>query len=81
MCSTLAINFPFITSKLEGRASFEVDAGLAAIKAIGIGRAVQAARRAATINTIEVEDLPLAWISGNSLRTRVRVVGEIARQP
>jgi hypothetical protein len=35
----------------------------------------------ATINTVEVEDLPLAWISGNSLRTRVRVVGGIARQP
>jgi len=28
-----------------------------------------------------VEDLPLAYLPGNSLRTRVRVVGEIARQP
>jgi hypothetical protein len=35
----------------------------------------------ASITTVEVEDLPLAWISGNLLRTRVRVVGEIARQP
>jgi hypothetical protein len=26
-----------------------------------------------------VEDLPLAYLPGNSLRTRVRVVGEIAR--
>jgi len=25
-----------------------------------------------------VEDLPLAYLPGNSLRTRVRVVGEIA---
>jgi hypothetical protein len=32
MCNTLAINFPFITSKLDGRDSFGVDAGLAAIK-------------------------------------------------
>jgi len=34
-----------------------------------------------TINVVEVEDLPLAYLPGNSLRTRVRVVGEIARQP
>jgi len=27
---------------------------------------------------VEVEDLPLAYLPGNSLRTRVRVVGEIA---
>jgi len=27
---------------------------------------------------VEVEDLPLAYLSGNSLRTRVRVVGDIA---
>ena len=33
----------------------------------------------ATINVVEVEDLPLAYLPGNSLRTRVRVVGEIAR--
>ena len=35
--------------------------------------------RWATINVVEVEDLPLADLPGNSLRTRVRVVGEIAR--
>jgi hypothetical protein len=28
---------------------------------------------------VEVEDLPLAYLPGYSLRTRVRVVGEIAR--
>ena len=33
----------------------------------------------ATLNVVEVEDLPLAYLPGNSLRTRVRVVGEIAR--
>jgi len=27
---------------------------------------------------VEVEDLPLAYLPGNSLRVRVRVVGEIA---
>jgi hypothetical protein len=34
MRSTLGINFLFITSKLDGRASFEVDAALAAIKRV-----------------------------------------------
>jgi hypothetical protein len=27
---------------------------------------------------VEVEDLPLAYLPGNSLRVRVRVVGDIA---
>jgi hypothetical protein len=27
---------------------------------------------------VEVEDLPIAYLPGNSLRVRVRVVGEIA---
>ena len=44
-------------------------------------KAVAAGADRATINVVEVEDLPLAWMSGNSLRTRVRVGGEIARQP
>src|SRR6185312_13032104 len=39
-------------------------------------KAVAAGADRATIN--EVEDLPLAYLPGNSLRTRVRVVGDIA---
>jgi hypothetical protein len=27
---------------------------------------------------VEVEDLPLAYLPGNALRTRVRVVGDVA---
>ncbi len=42
-------------------------------------KAVAAGADRATINVVEVEDLPLAYLPGNSLRTRVRVVGEIAR--
>jgi hypothetical protein len=30
---------------------------------------------------VEVEDLPLAYLPGNSLRVRVRVVGDIAAAP
>jgi N-methylhydantoinase A/oxoprolinase/acetone carboxylase beta subunit len=44
-------------------------------------QAVAAGADRATLNVVEVEDLPLAYLPGNSLRTRVRVVGEIARQP
>jgi len=28
---------------------------------------------------VEVEDLPLAYVPGNSLRTRIGVMGDIAR--
>ena len=42
-------------------------------------KAVAAGADRATLNVVEVEDLPLAYLPGNSLRTRVRVVGEIAR--
>jgi len=50
-----------------------------------IGRARQLAEAQAesagadprTLTTVELEDLPLAYLPGNSLRVRVRVVGEI----
>jgi hypothetical protein len=32
----------------------------------------------ATIATIETEDMPIAYLPGNSLRVRVRVVGSVA---
>ena len=30
-----------------------------------------------TLTLVEVEDLPLAYLPGNSLRVRVRVIGDI----
>jgi N-methylhydantoinase A/oxoprolinase/acetone carboxylase beta subunit len=57
------------------------DEAIARARRLAEDKAVAAGADRATINTVEVEDLPLAWISGNSLRTRVRVVGEIARRP
>jgi N-methylhydantoinase A/oxoprolinase/acetone carboxylase beta subunit len=42
-------------------------------------KAVAAGADRATITVVEVEDLPLAYLPGNSLRTRVRVVGEIGQ--
>jgi N-methylhydantoinase A/oxoprolinase/acetone carboxylase beta subunit len=41
-------------------------------------KAVAAGADAATLELVEVEDLPIAYLPGNALRTRVRVVGEIA---
>jgi hypothetical protein len=40
-------------------------------------RAVRAGASASTIAVVEEEDIPLSYLPGNSLRVRVRVVGEI----
>jgi N-methylhydantoinase A/oxoprolinase/acetone carboxylase beta subunit len=55
------------------------DEAIARARRAAEDKAVAAGADRATINVVEVEDLPLAWMSGNSLRTRVRVVGEIAQ--
>jgi N-methylhydantoinase A/oxoprolinase/acetone carboxylase beta subunit len=41
-------------------------------------RAIKAGAARGTLKVVEVEDLPIAYLPGNSLRTRVRVVGDIA---
>ena len=42
-------------------------------------RAVAAGADAETLKVVDVEDLPLAYLPGNAVRVRVRVVGDIAR--
>jgi N-methylhydantoinase A/oxoprolinase/acetone carboxylase beta subunit len=42
-------------------------------------KAVTAGADATTLSVVEVEDLPIAYLPGNALRTRVRVVGDVAR--
>lgn len=54
------------------------DAAIARARRAAEDKAVAAGADRATINVVEVEDLPLAYLPGNSLRTRVRVVGDIA---
>jgi N-methylhydantoinase A/oxoprolinase/acetone carboxylase beta subunit len=54
---------------------------IARARMIAEDRAVTAGAERATLRTVEVEDLPLAYLPGNSLRVRVRVVGEIAATP
>jgi N-methylhydantoinase A/oxoprolinase/acetone carboxylase beta subunit len=55
------------------------DEAIACARQLAEDKAVEAGADRATLNVVEVEDLPLAYLPGNSLRTRVRVVGEIAR--
>lgn len=54
------------------------DAALAEARRLAEERAVRAGARRDTLKVVEVEDIPLAYLPGNSLRTRVRVVGDIA---
>jgi len=48
-------------------------------KQIATQRAVSAGADERTIRVVDVEDLPLAYMPGNAVRARVRVVGDIAR--
>lgn len=44
-------------------------------------RAVAAGADRASLQTVDVEDMPLAYLPGNALRVRVRVAGELASRP
>ena len=41
-------------------------------------RALEAGAAEDTLTTIETEDMPLSYLPGNSLRVRVRRVGDVA---
>jgi len=51
---------------------------ISAANTIAADRAVAAGADRATLKTIETEDMPIAYLPGNSLRVRVRVVGDVA---
>lgn len=51
---------------------------IAAAQGIAADRAAAAGADRTTITTIEAEDMPIAYLPGNSLRVRVRVVGAVA---
>ena len=53
------------------------DALLAEAETIARDNAVAAGADPATLKTVEREDLPLAYLPGNAVRARVRVVGDI----
>ena len=54
------------------------DAGIAEAQRIAEARAIGAGADPKTLEVVEVEDLPLAYLPGDCLRVRVRVVGNIA---
>ena len=51
---------------------------IAAAQGIADERAVAAGADRKPLSTIETEDMPIAYLPGNSLRVRVRVVGDVA---
>ena len=53
------------------------EAAIAAAEAQAIERAVAAGAERGTLQTVEVEDMPIAYLPGNALRVRVRVAGEM----
>ena len=61
--------------------SLSRDEAIARARAGAEARAVTAGAARDSLRVVEVEDLPLAYLPGNSLRVRVRVVGEIAATP
>ena len=54
------------------------DEAIARARGLAEERAVRAGAAPDALRVVEVEDLPLAYLPGNSLRTRVKVVGDIA---
>jgi N-methylhydantoinase A/oxoprolinase/acetone carboxylase beta subunit len=50
---------------------------IAKAAALAADRAVAAGADRATLKTIETEDIPIAYLPGNSIRVRVRVVGDV----
>ncbi len=52
---------------------------IAAAEAQAQQRAVEAGADRASLETVDVEDMPLAYLPGNALRVRVRVAGEMGR--
>ncbi len=53
-------------------------AAIAQASDIAADRAVAAGADRATLKTIETEDMPIAYLPGNAVRVRVRVVGDVA---
>jgi N-methylhydantoinase A/oxoprolinase/acetone carboxylase beta subunit len=56
-------------------------AAIAAAEEQARDRAVAAGADRASLETVDVEDMPLAYLPGNALRVRVRVAGEIRPSP
>ncbi|MCP5371558.1 MAG: hydantoinase/oxoprolinase family protein [Hyphomicrobiales bacterium] len=54
------------------------DEALAAARELAEEKAISAGAARDTVKTVEMEDLPIAYLPGHAIRARVRVVGDIA---
>jgi N-methylhydantoinase A/oxoprolinase/acetone carboxylase beta subunit len=54
------------------------DEALSQARVIAERRAVDAGATAASLSVVEAEDIPIAYLPGNAIRARVKVVGDIA---
>ena len=54
------------------------DDALSQARALAERRAVDAGAAAASLSVVEAEDIPIAYLPGNAIRARVKVVGDIA---
>ena len=55
------------------------DEAIAAALEIAERKAINAGADPGSLRTIEIEDMPIAYLPGNSLRVRVRVAGALNR--
>ena len=54
------------------------DAAMAEAKKLAEDKAVRGGADRKTLKLVDIEDLPLAYLPGNAMRVRARVVGDIA---
>jgi N-methylhydantoinase A/oxoprolinase/acetone carboxylase beta subunit len=57
------------------------DEAIAAARDLAMERAVRSGADRATLETVDVEDMPIAYLPGNALRVRVRVAGKLGAVP
>jgi N-methylhydantoinase A/oxoprolinase/acetone carboxylase beta subunit len=57
------------------------DAALDTAKQEATDRALIAGATPGTVEIVEVEEIPLAYLPGNATRIRVKAVGDLARDP
>ena len=78
---TLTVTYDTASKKLTYTATYKDlsrTEAMSAAQGIANDRAVAAGAARASLATIESEDMPLAYLPGNSVRVRVRVVGDVA---
>lgn len=62
---------------IDGR-TFTRESALAAAHAEATDRAIEAGAAPGTVTTVEIDEIPLAYLPSNALRVRVKVVGDLA---